>query len=195
MNPKSELLILTALGLLIIYTLFVLDIGNENNFNSEQDCFKKCGQKKLNDPVVLNKCNLDVSPGPCYAYFERYFHNKTSQKCEQFVYGTKNKHLIRFFFRNVELLFFHKTGGCGGNQNNFEKLEDCSRECLKEVKPTGEISQEACALKSDPGLCRAFKPRFFFNSESNKCEEFIYGKNLKKTQTHKNTFWFVTLVK
>ena len=32
-----------------------------------------------------------------------------------------------------------------------------------------------CSLDVDPGLCRAYFPRFFYNSTSMKCEEFIYG--------------------
>lgn len=40
------------------------------------------------------------------AYIPRYFYNSTSGQCEQFIYG-----------------------GCGGNKNNFESVNDCQVVC------------------------------------------------------------------
>lgn len=40
------------------------------------------------------------------AYIPRFFYNSTSGKCEQFIYG-----------------------GCGGNKNNFESVNDCQLAC------------------------------------------------------------------
>nr|XP_008117946.1 PREDICTED: protease inhibitor 4 isoform X3 [Anolis carolinensis]XP_016852537.1 PREDICTED: protease inhibitor 4 isoform X3 [Anolis carolinensis] len=34
---------------------------------------------------------------------------------------------------------------------------------------------EFCHLPPDPGPCKAYMPRYFYNPKSNKCEEFIYG--------------------
>ena len=44
--------------------------------------------------------------GPCYALVDRYFYNASAGKCELFQYG-----------------------GCGGNQNNFGSLKECSDNC------------------------------------------------------------------
>jgi hypothetical protein len=95
MNPRAELVILIALGFSIIYTLFVLDIGNENNFATEQDCLNKCGHRKRDDSAL--KCNLEADSGPCFAYFERYFYNKTSQKCEKFIFGNLSLNILCTF--------------------------------------------------------------------------------------------------
>lgn len=37
------------------------------------------------------------------------------------------------------------------------------------------ISKKRCELKPDPGPCRAAMPGFFFNSNTGKCQEFMYG--------------------
>jgi tissue factor pathway inhibitor len=40
------------------------------------------------------------------AYFERYYYDPASESCTKFVYG-----------------------GCMGNRNNFETLEECETKC------------------------------------------------------------------
>ena len=53
--------------------------------------------------------------------------------------------------------------------------------CLLKVAIWFHLSTSAlrldgvCSLDADPGPCRASIPRFFYNSTSMKCEEFIYG--------------------
>ena len=55
---------------------------------------------------VLDICSLPAETGVCRAYFERYFYNTTSERCDKFVYG-----------------------GCDGNKNNFLKKSDCKSQC------------------------------------------------------------------
>nr|XP_019955331.1 PREDICTED: tissue factor pathway inhibitor-like isoform X1 [Paralichthys olivaceus] len=42
-------------------------------------------------------------------------------------------------------------------------------------KPELFIFNELCALKDEPGLCKAIKERFFFNVDTGHCELFEYG--------------------
>ena len=51
-------------------------------------------------------CLLPKEPGLCMAYFERYYYDPTTESCTMFIYG-----------------------GCMGNRNNFETLEDCQTKC------------------------------------------------------------------
>ena len=55
-------------------------------------------------------CSLPPETGPCLAYFRHYFYNTTSKQCEQFIYG-----------------------GCRGNENNFETVEECEANCNGEM--------------------------------------------------------------
>ncbi|XP_039883527.1 tissue factor pathway inhibitor a isoform X2 [Simochromis diagramma] len=99
------------------------------------------------EPVIFSElCALKDEPGPCRAIKDRYFFNVDSGRCELFEYG-----------------------GCGGNQNNFETLEECEETCLVSDK------KNPCHLPQAPGPCRGLVSRFFFDSSSQECKQFYYG--------------------
>ena len=56
-------------------------------------------------------------------------------------------------------------GGVGGNPNRFETKIECLQTCTPEI----------CDLEPETGFGRAAFPRFFHNSTSGMCEEFIWG--------------------
>nr|XP_036856314.1 tissue factor pathway inhibitor isoform X2 [Manis javanica] len=58
--------------------------------------------------LVHSFCALKADDGPCKAMMKRFFFNIHTQKCEEFVYG-----------------------GCEGNQNRFESLEECKEKCTR----------------------------------------------------------------
>eukprot|EP01084_Bolivina_argentea_P293762 505317_1 len=60
---------------------------------------------------IIENCDIDICSlvpeiGPCKAAITKYYYDKESNKCEEFVYG-----------------------GCGGNGNNFDSKNDCNAAC------------------------------------------------------------------
>ncbi|XP_020137625.2 kunitz-type protease inhibitor 4 [Microcebus murinus] len=62
--------------------------------------------KDFKDP-----CIMDMDAGSCYEVHTRYFYNKTSQKCQSFIFS-----------------------GCDGNLNNYKLQIECQIACVKEYK-------------------------------------------------------------
>lgn len=100
-------------------------------------------------PVKDNRatCLLPPDVGPCRALLQHYYYNRHTQSCEEFTFG-----------------------GCDGNDNNFETLEDCETSCWK-IKKVPKV----CRMEADEGPCRGYFKRYFYNLNSQKCEEFAYG--------------------
>ena len=57
---------------------------------------------------TVDFCLLPSKTGPCKARQIRYFYNRKSGKCEQFIYG-----------------------GCRGNKNNFLTMTECRNQCRR----------------------------------------------------------------
>ncbi|NXA32782.1 TFPI1 inhibitor, partial [Eudromia elegans] len=91
-------------------------------------------------------CALKADEGPCKAIHMRYYFNLQSRECEIFEYG-----------------------GCYGNENNFLTLEECQETCVVTEKP------KFCFHEKDPGICRGYFSRYFYNKETKICEKFKYG--------------------
>ncbi|KAF5903370.1 tissue factor pathway inhibitor-like isoform X1, partial [Clarias magur] len=75
--------------------------GNENNFQSKEECEAFCLVKEYKSP-----CHLVDDPGPCRALVPRFFFDSKTKECRRFYYG-----------------------GCLGNANNFQTLKECHHRC------------------------------------------------------------------
>nr|QJB23279.1 TFPI-1 [Sinocrossocheilus bamaensis] len=96
--------------------------------------------------IFHHSCALKKDEGPCKAIKDRFYFDIDTGRCEPFEYG-----------------------GCQGNANNFETLQDCEEMCLvKEDK-------SPCHLEDEPGPCRGLVPRYFFDYKSQECKRFFYG--------------------
>ncbi|XP_032493463.1 tissue factor pathway inhibitor isoform X3 [Phocoena sinus] len=110
--------------------------------------------------LVHSFCALKADDGPCKAMIKRFFFNIHTQQCEEFIYG-----------------------GCEGNQNRFESLEECKEKCTrdypKKTRRTKTTLQKEkpdfCFLEEDAGICRGYITRYFYNNQSKQCERFKYG--------------------
>ncbi|KHJ96958.1 Kunitz/Bovine pancreatic trypsin inhibitor domain protein [Oesophagostomum dentatum] len=123
-------------------------LGNQNNFNTKAECEKACVetfampsktiilqpqvlQSQMLQPQVLQpqllftpytqpdfvpitiapktkpaRCKKTIEPGNCFGEHAKFGYDSTLQKCVLFVYG-----------------------GCGGNNNRFNTVEECRRTC------------------------------------------------------------------
>lgn len=63
-------------------------------------------------------CTLPEDPGPCSNSTVRWYYDSDSEKCQQFMYG-----------------------GCDGNSNNFQTIEECIGRCGKWRSSTLLIKQ------------------------------------------------------
>ncbi|XP_067597355.1 tissue factor pathway inhibitor isoform X5 [Pseudorca crassidens] len=110
--------------------------------------------------LVHSFCAFKADDGPCKAMIKRFFFNIHTQQCEEFIYG-----------------------GCEGNQNRFESLEECKEKCTrdypKKTRRTKTTLQKEkpdfCFLEEDAGICRGYITRYFYNNQSKQCERFKYG--------------------
>ena len=55
-------------------------------------------------------CLLPEDSGPCRASFKRFFFDKKTGQCKEFIYG-----------------------GCQGNRNNFFSPQDCQMKCPSKI--------------------------------------------------------------
>ncbi|NWV65746.1 TFPI1 inhibitor, partial [Malurus elegans] len=105
-------------------------------------------------------CAMKADDGPCKAIHIRYFFNIKSRKCEEFEYG-----------------------GCHGNKNNFLTREECQKTCVVTGQcpffypPTTLFPEKPdfCFHDQEPGICRGYFTRYFYNKETKLCEAFKYG--------------------
>ncbi|XP_070503266.1 papilin isoform X4 [Chironomus tepperi] len=115
--------------------------GNDNRFETESDCKATCVE-----PTGKDACHLPKIHGPCTGYYPMWHYDSDRNVCTQFVYG-----------------------GCLGNANRFEKIEDCQAQCVVDDKGT------ACDQPIEPGICNGSFERWAYDKEQDSCVPFNYG--------------------
>ncbi|XP_049527435.1 BPTI/Kunitz domain-containing protein-like [Dermacentor silvarum] len=90
-------------------------------------------------------CSDPPEKGPCNESYTHYYFNTQNKTCQEFIYG-----------------------GCEGNVNNYETIEECRVSC--ELRP-----RPICYLPKKRGACSSRFPRYFYNATSETCEQFFYS--------------------
>ncbi|XP_058806520.1 papilin [Phymastichus coffea] len=135
--------------------------SNGNNFNSREECENRCGD-------VQDPCTMPPMVGPCNDSISRFYYDRRADACYQFAYS-----------------------GCQGNKNNFDDLRVCEQRCrrrqpgshtvvtLSTVPPTRSSVHspqlEACLEPADAGPCHAETTAYYYDSNNQACQAFIYG--------------------
>uniref|UniRef100_A0A8C7BFG4 BPTI/Kunitz inhibitor domain-containing protein n=1 Tax=Neovison vison TaxID=452646 RepID=A0A8C7BFG4_NEOVI len=76
-----------------------------------RECKEEYGAEYQELVFKGNNADICLQPqdeGPCRALLRRYYYDRSTQSCRLFYYG-----------------------GCEGNANNFETLEDCNEACWR----------------------------------------------------------------
>lgn len=136
--------------------------GNDNRFDTEADCSQTCEgvleeeeNRLLAEPAVPEEkdvCSSLVDPGQCppgsvEQQTVRYYWDQNTGNCEAFYFA-----------------------GCGGNDNNFADQNECRRSC--DLSDYG--AEDLCNLPQDIGTCDVSHNRYFYSTNSQRCEEFVY---------------------
>ncbi|XP_029842042.2 papilin isoform X2 [Ixodes scapularis] len=144
-----------------------------------------------------NVCSMPLVEGSCNEDIPRYFFNTTSSRCDVFQYKgctgndnnfethedclaecedlchmpkdpgacTTDKALESFYYNSqTGRCEDFEYSGCGGNDNRFEDIDSCRTRC-----------EDVCHQPKYSGPCYAYLRRFYYNSETERCEPFIYG--------------------
>ncbi|XP_013147767.1 PREDICTED: papilin isoform X2 [Papilio polytes] len=105
--------------------------GNRNNFPTQEHCNYFCPDQPLSnrfEPEISSSeiCRLPMRAGPCDQSLMRWFYDPSTDSCSQFTYG-----------------------GCEGNANRFESLEECESRC-KNTRPEPETSTTTTTSTTTP---------------------------------------------
>ncbi|XP_078124189.1 tissue factor pathway inhibitor 2 [Sander vitreus] len=120
--------------------------GCQGNANNFKS-YHECQKTCFRIPKVPQICRFPKEEGPCRALFRSYFFNMTTMQCELFHYG-----------------------GCQGNSNRFKDLTSCKEYCSPQ-----KTVPVLCLDPLDKGRCSASIPRYYYNTATKMCEEFIYS--------------------
>lgn len=107
--------------------------------------FEGCDSKPSESPQKA--CSLPKEMGTCNNFTVKHFFDTEYGGCSRFWYG-----------------------GCEGNDNRFDTLEDCKVVC---EEPPNE--QDACHLPKVKGPCTGYYPSWYYDSDRNACTQFVYG--------------------
>lgn len=124
------------------------------------------------------KCKPAADRGPCSGRIPLWAFNVTNGRCQRFYFGgcdgNENKHYTR---RQCELTCV--LSDASGNDGRPQEIREYSNDLL----PVPEIpnlmwsvlTNPACLLPPDRGMCAGYLYRFFYDATFRTCQGFVYG--------------------
>ncbi|XP_025408017.1 papilin isoform X2 [Sipha flava] len=126
--------------------------GNPNRFDDRLSCEARCVQNSATTvasslsmaPVrPSDVCLIPLDPGPCLQTVSMWYFKTSTRRCEPFSYG-----------------------GCEGNANKFQTIEECERTCYPYLDPNANKIEEDTRISKPSGepqistdICEAGKLR------------------------------------
>ncbi|XP_028938241.1 WAP four-disulfide core domain protein 18-like [Ornithorhynchus anatinus] len=82
--------------------------GDDSCPRGQKCCSNGCGHVCMTPETGSsgNICEKPMDKGLCMAYMPKFYYNSKTKKCESFIYG-----------------------GCQGNENRFDTVEECMARC------------------------------------------------------------------
>ncbi|XP_004746397.1 eppin [Mustela putorius furo] len=153
--------------------------------NKKKCCIFSCGRKCLD----LNQdiCSMPKEPGPCMAFFHRWWYDKEKNTCSKFIYGgcqgNNNNFQSKAMCQNMcpsnqrcprirVPCNYREIDQCGKKKPCPKKMTCCSFNCAKKCL---DLDEDICSLPVSIGLCLASIPRWWYNKEIKTCISFNYG--------------------
>ncbi|KRY84387.1 Uncharacterized protein T4D_13764 [Trichinella pseudospiralis] len=136
--------------------------GNGNNFVTKADCEQSCLEYQTlcpwSTPLVANEtlffCNNNIFCPPTYVCHKNA-RRVNAVCCPDPVHfcrlpldsGTCEANDLRYGYNeDSHSCVLYRYGGCGGNLNRFETVEECLRVCLDEYRHRRFQEEKACCL-------------------------------------------------
>ncbi|XP_039750780.1 BPTI/Kunitz domain-containing protein-like [Pararge aegeria] len=101
--------------------------------------------------VIAKTCLLEPDRGPCRAEIPMYYFSPSHQTCSIFEWG-----------------------GCQGNGNRFDTIQECSTTCLSRPNHP-KTRPKWCSLTFDYGFCFGALNRWYYDPLWKVCKQRIYS--------------------
>ncbi|XP_077521556.1 proteoglycan-like sulfated glycoprotein papilin isoform X3 [Amblyomma americanum] len=173
--------------------------GNENRFNSEEECENTCVK-----PEGPDACQLPKVVGPCDGQYEHWYFDASTRTCESFMYGGCLGNNNRFVSKDLcEQTCLHQEtldpceqsvapGSCRGSYMRFyyDRQENrCKQftyggcqgnannfateeECSERCVSLG--AKDICILSKEVGQCLSEDRKWYYDYVEGLCKEFVY---------------------
>ncbi|QQP38899.1 Papilinlike, partial [Caligus rogercresseyi] len=196
--------------------------GNGNNFLSERQCLLRCGEEGsisqtemkgfvqgmcLDSILIKEPEDAFCSPMEAVEAIQITLRHRKSALLDVVVpreplFGNLPSHMAtlrRFYFDEKQGCKLFVFGGCQGNENNFETMEDCIRSCggpnehgVSEFINQLQLQEQSsgsstnlaipsgtpinvCSLPKDFGNCMTVTSRYYYDRKTNSCKKFRYS--------------------